>query len=31
MLKVYLAGEIHCIWREDITESCEKDKLEIKS
>ena len=30
MLKVYLAGEIHSNWREEIIESCEKEKLDIK-
>ena len=29
MLKVYLAGEIHSNWREEIIESCEKEKLDI--
>ena len=30
MLKVYLAGEIHSNWREEIIESCKKEKLDIK-
>ena len=30
MLKVYLAGEIHNNWREDIIESCERENLDIK-
>ena len=30
MLKVYLAGEIHSNWREEIIELCEKEKLDIK-
>ena len=30
MLKVYLAGEIHSNWREEIIDSCEKEKLNIK-
>ena len=30
MLKVYLAGEIHSNWREEIIETCEKEKLDIK-
>ena len=30
MLKVYLAGEIHSNWREEIIQLCEKEKLEIK-
>ena len=30
MLKVYLAGEIHSNWREEIIESSEKEKLDIK-
>jgi YtoQ family protein len=30
MLNVYLAGEIHSNWREEIIESCEKEKLDIK-
>ena len=29
MLKVYLAGEIHSDWRNEIVELCEKDKLDI--
>ena len=29
MLKVYLAGEIHSDWREEIIESCKKEKLDI--
>ena len=28
MLKVYLAGEIHSNWREEIIQLCEKEKLE---
>ena len=30
MLKVYLAGEIHSNWREEIIQLCEKEKLEIE-
>ena len=30
MLSVYLAGEIHTNWREEIIELCEKEKLDIK-
>ena len=30
MLKVYLAGEIHTNWREEIIDLCAKEKLEIK-
>ena len=30
MLKVYLAGEIHSNWREEIIESSKKEKLDIK-
>ena len=30
MLKVYLAGEIHTNWREEIIDLCNKDKLDIK-
>ena len=30
MLKVYLAGEIHTNWREEIIENCNKEKLDIK-
>ena len=30
MLKVYLAGEIHSNWREEIIESCERENLDIK-
>jgi YtoQ family protein len=30
MLNVYLAGEIHSNWREEIIELCEKEKLEVK-
>ena len=30
MLNVYLAGEIHSNWREEIIESCKKEKLDIK-
>ena len=30
MLKVYLAGEIHSNWREEIIELCQKEKLDIK-
>ena len=29
MLKVYLAGEIHSNWREEIIETCEKENLDI--
>ena len=29
MLMVYLAGEIHSNWREEIIESCKKEKLDI--
>jgi YtoQ family protein len=29
MLKVYLAGEIHSDWREEIIKSCKKEKLDI--
>ena len=27
MLNVYLAGEIHSNWREEIIQLCEKEKL----
>jgi YtoQ family protein len=30
MLKVYLAGEIHTDWREEIIDLCNKEKLDIK-
>ena len=30
MLKVYLAGEIHSNWREEIIKSCKKEKLDIQ-
>ena len=30
MLKVYLAGEIHSDWREEIIDSCKKEKLDIQ-
>ena len=30
MLKVYLAGEIHTNWREEIIDLCLKEKLDIK-
>ena len=30
MLKVYLAGEIHPNWREEIIDLCLKEKLDIK-
>ena len=30
MLKVYLAGEIHTNWREEIIENCKKENF-IKS
>ena len=30
MLKVYLAGEIHTSWREEIINLCAKEKLDIK-
>ena len=30
MLKVYLAGEIHSDWREEIIDLCNKEKLELK-
>ena len=30
MLKVYLAGEIHTNWREEIIDLCNKEKLDIK-
>ena len=29
MLTVYLAGEIHSNWREEIIELCAKEKLEV--
>ena len=28
-MKVYLAGEIHTNWREEIIELCEKEKLDV--
>ena len=30
MLKVYLAGEIHSDWRNEIVELCKKEKLGIE-
>ena len=30
MLKVYLAGEIHTSWREEIIDLCNKEKLDVK-
>jgi YtoQ family protein len=30
MLKVYLAGEIHTSWRDEIIDFCAKEKLDIK-
>ena len=30
MLKVYLAGEIHTNWRDEIIESCKKQNLDIQ-
>ena len=30
MLSVYLSGEIHTNWREEIIQLCEKEKLKIK-
>ena len=30
MLKVYLAGEIHTNWREEIIENCKKQNLDIQ-
>tara|TARA_B100001093_G_scaffold63994_1_gene53892 strand:+ start:411 stop:860 length:450 start_codon:yes stop_codon:yes gene_type:complete len=30
MLKIYLSGEIHSNWREEIIELCQKEKLDIK-
>ena len=30
MLKVYLAGEIHSNWREEIIKLCSEDKLDVK-
>ena len=30
MLKVYLAGEIHTNWREEIIENCKKENLDIQ-
>ena len=30
MLNVYLAGEIHTNWREEIIENCKKEKLDIQ-
>ena len=30
MLKVYLAGEIHTGWRDEIIDLCAKEKLDIK-
>jgi len=30
MLSVYLAGEIHSNWREEIIQLCQKEKLDIQ-
>ena len=30
MIKVYLAGEIHSNWREEVINLCKVDKLDIK-
>jgi len=30
MLKVYLAGEIHSSWRDEIIQLCENEKLDIR-
>ena len=30
MLNVYLAGEIHSNWRQEILELCQKEKLDVK-
>ena len=30
MLNVYLAGEIHSNWREEIIQLCVKEKLDVK-
>jgi YtoQ family protein len=30
MLNVYLAGEIHSNWREEIVKLCQKEKLDVK-
>ena len=30
MINVYLSGEIHTNWRDEIIQLCEKEKLEIK-
>ena len=30
MLKVYLAGEIHSSWRDEIIHLCENEKLDVK-
>ena len=30
MLNVYLAGEIHSNWREEIIQLCQKEKLDIQ-
>ena len=30
MLKVYLAGEIHTNWREEIIDNCKKQNLQIE-
>ena len=30
MLKIYLAGEIHTNWREEIIENCKKENLDIQ-
>ena len=30
MIKVYLAGEIHTNWREEIIDNCKREKLDIQ-
>ena len=30
MLKVYLAGEIHTNWRDEIIDECKKQNLDIQ-
>ena len=30
MLNVYLSGEIHSDWREEIIQLCSKEKLDVK-
>ena len=30
MLKVYLAGEIHTNWRDEIINDCKRENLDIK-